>query len=105
MRGALTLHPTNTLKWKSLPKYTGLFDDLLKNGVKQSMSRKGNCIDNAPIESFFGHFKDLLELEGCKNIRDIEKEVTRKIKYYNYDRPQLGLKKMPPIEYRRHLNL
>lgn len=78
---------------------------LLKNGVKQSMSRKGNCIDNAPIESFFGHFKDLLELEGCKNIRDIEKEVTRKIKYYNYDRPQLGLKKMPPIEYRRHLNL
>lgn len=78
---------------------------LKKDEVLQSMSRKGNCIDNAPIESFFGHLKDLLELEGCKNIKDIEKEVTRKIKYYNYDRPQLGLKKMPPIEYRRHLNL
>lgn len=78
---------------------------LENNGVTQSMSRKGNCIDNAPIESFFGHIKDLLELEGCKNIEDIKKEVTRKINYYNHKRPQLGLKKMPPSEYRRHLNI
>lgn len=78
---------------------------LEKNGVTQSMSRKGNCIDNAPIESFFGHLKDLIDLDGCKNIQDVEKEVTKQINYYNHRRPQLGIKKMPPSEYRRHLNL
>ena len=75
---------------------------LEKNGVLQSMSRKGNCLDNAPIESFFGLFKDHLDLRQCKTIEDVEKEVTRVVDYYNNDRPQLGLKKMPPNEYRRH---
>ena len=78
-------------------------EKLKRLGVIQSMSRKGNCIDNAPIESFFGHLKDLLDLSSCKSIRDIEKEVTKQINYYNHRRPQLGLKKMPPSEYRRHL--
>lgn len=73
--------------------------------VVQSMSRKGNCLDNAPIESFFGLIKDHLDLKNCKNIEDVRKEVTEKIKYYNCVRPQLGLNKMPPSEYRRHLNL
>ena len=77
---------------------------LKNNGVVQSMSRKGNCIDNAPIESFFGHFKDLLDLEKCKSLEDVKKEVTKKINYYNHRRPQLGLKKMPPSEFRRHLD-
>lgn len=75
---------------------------LAKNGVLQSMSRKGNCLDNAPIESFFGLFKDHLELKDCKTISEVEKEVTRVVNYYNNARPQLGLKKMPPSEYRRH---
>ena len=78
---------------------------LERNGITQSMSRKGNCIDNAPIESFFGHLKDLLELSNCKNIVDVEKEVTKQINYYNHRRPQLGIKKMPPSEYRRHLEI
>lgn len=72
------------------------------NGITQSMSRKGNCLDNAPIESFFGILKDHLELRGCRTIKDVEKEVTKKINYYNNERPQWGLKKMPPSEYRRH---
>lgn len=76
---------------------------LEQEDITQSMSRKGNCLDNAPIESFFGLLKDHLELKGCKNIIDVKKEVTRKINYYNHIRPQLGLKKMPPSEYRRHL--
>lgn len=76
---------------------------LEENGVTQSMSRKGNCIDNAPIESFFGHLKDLIDLKECKNIQDVKNEVTKKINYYNHRRPQLGLKKMPPSEYRRQL--
>ncbi len=73
-------------------------------GVTQSMSRKGNCLDNAPIESFFGLLKDHLELNKCKDLKDVTREVTKKMKYYNEKRPQLGLKKMPPTEYRRHLN-
>jgi transposase InsO family protein len=76
---------------------------LAECGVTQSMSRKGNCLDNAPVESFFGLMKDHLDLDGCETIQDVEKEVTRVINYYNKDRPQVGLNKMPPTEYRRHL--
>ncbi len=79
------------------------FRNLLEfEGVTQSMSRKGNCIDNAPMESFFGLIKDHLILKGCKRIEDIRKEVTKTLNYYNNERPQVGLKKMPPSEYRRH---
>lgn len=77
---------------------------LNKHGVLQSMSRKGNCLDNAPIESFFGLFKDHLDLRGCKEIEEVEKEVTKVVDYYNNDRPQIALKRMPPTEYRRHFN-
>jgi transposase InsO family protein len=75
---------------------------LQEQGVLQSMSRKANCLDNAPIESFFGLLKDHLDLRGCRTIEEVEKEVTGAISYYNNDRPQVGLKKMPPSEYRRH---
>lgn len=80
------------------------FREILKNnGVKQSMSRRGNCLDNAPIETFFGILKDHLNLKKCRSIKDVKNEVTKQVNYYNYDRPQLGLKKMPPTLYRRHL--
>jgi transposase InsO family protein len=72
---------------------------LKNNGVTQSMSRKGNCIDNAPIESFFGHLKDLIDLKDCKGIDDVRKEVTKKINYYNHRRPQLGIKKCPQVNF------
>lgn len=75
---------------------------LASHEVTQSMSRKGNCLDNAPIESFFGLFKDHLDLSKCKTIEDVEKEVTKVVTYYNDVRPQIGLKKMPPSDYRRH---
>jgi len=76
---------------------------LKEHGITQSMSRKGNCLDNAPIESFFGHFKDLLDLSRCNKFDDLKKEVINQISYYNQRRPQLGINKMPPSEYRRHL--
>ncbi|WPU67219.1 IS3 family transposase [Peredibacter starrii] len=69
-------------------------------GVTQSMSRRGNCLDNAPIESFFGHFKDLLEIKKCRSYEEVEKVVSSTIKYYNEERPQKGLNKKPPAEYR-----
>ena len=76
---------------------------LENNGVTQSMSRRGNCLDNAPIESFFGILKDHLNLRYCRTIKDVKNEVTKQVNYYNYERPQLGLKKMPPSLYRRHM--
>jgi transposase InsO family protein len=78
---------------------------LKDNGITQSMSRKGNCIDNAPVESFFGYIKDHLELNECENFAQLKDQVTKEIKYYNYERPQWDLKKMPPKQYRRHLTL
>jgi transposase InsO family protein len=75
---------------------------LEQNGVLQSMSRKGNCLDNAPIESFFGLIKDHLDLKNCSTIEEVENEVTKTVNYYNNERPQIALKKMPPSKYRRH---
>lgn len=72
-------------------------------GVLQSMSRKGNCLDNASIESFFGTFKDHLDVSSCKTIEEVKKEVHKTIRYYNYERPQLGTRKMPPMLYRRQM--
>lgn len=77
------------------------FRSLLKEfGVGQSMSRRGNCLDNAPIESFFGHFKDQLELRKCKTFDDLTKEVNGTMNYYNLERPQKALNKKPPAVYR-----
>lgn len=77
------------------------FIEVLKvAGVKQSMSRRGVCLDNAPIESFFGHFKDLAEIKDCRTFEDVKKEVDRVMKYYNFERPQRALNKKPPAEYR-----
>ena len=86
-------------------QFTHLFfrNLLSENSVTQSMSRRGNCLDNAPVESFFGHLKDRLDLKSCRTFAEVERQVTREIRYYNYERPQWGLKKMPPAEYRRHL--
>ncbi len=39
------------------------------------MSRRGNCWDNAPMESFFGHMKDEIELDTCKNLKDVRKVI------------------------------
>ncbi len=76
---------------------------LQQRGITQSMSRRGNCIDNAPIESFFGHLKDHLNTEGIKTFDELKKHVTEEIDYYNHHRPQLRLNKMPPVLFRRHL--
>ncbi len=77
------------------------FRNLLKEvEVNQSMSRKGNCIDNAPIESFFGHFKDEIDLSACRNVNELAKETAEYINYYNNQRPQWGLEKRTPAECR-----
>lgn len=72
-------------------------------GMIQSMSRKGNCIDNSPIESFFGHFKDDIDYVDCKTFEELNLRIGEYMKYYNNERQQWGLKKMTPVEYRNHL--
>jgi len=76
---------------------------LKKLGIIQSMSRKGNCIDNAPIESFFGHLKDDVDYKSCKTFEQVYLLISEYMKYYNNDRQQWNLKKMTPVEYRNHL--
>jgi transposase InsO family protein len=69
----------------------------------QSMSRKGNCIDNAPIESFFGHFKDEVEYKTCKTFEELRAMIAVYMEYYNSERRQWDKQKMTPIQYRDHL--
>jgi len=69
----------------------------------QSMSRKANCIDNAPIESFFGHFKDDVDYRDCKTFEELRSLISEYMHNYNNERHQWGLKKMTPVEYRNHL--
>jgi putative transposase len=73
---------------------------LEEKGVTQSMSRRGNCLDNAPIESFFGHMKDELKYRDFKTLKDLQEKVDKYMNYYNFARPQWGLKRKTPVEYR-----
>jgi len=82
------------------PQY---ISEVAKLGMVQSMSRKGNCIDNAPIESFFGHFKDDVDYKNCKTFEGLHLLIEDYVKYYNHERYQWDLKKMTPVEYRNHL--
>ncbi len=82
------------------PKFQAL---LTKKGLGQSMSRRGNCWDNAPQESFFGHLKDEVNYKACKTLNELQREISRYIKYYNNFRYQWDLKKMSPVGYRNHL--
>lgn len=81
-----------------------IFQELIKKyNITQSMSRRGNCWDNAPQESFFGHFKDETYIKSCKTLDELEMEIDDYMDYYNNYRCQWNLKKMTPVEYRNHL--
>ncbi|MFJ8101159.1 IS3 family transposase [Lysinibacillus sp. NPDC096212] len=80
------------------------FQKLVKEmGLNQSMSRRGNCWDNAPQESFFGHFKDETDFKSCETLEDVIREIKSYMTYYNHYRGQWNLKKMTPAQYRLHL--
>ena len=67
--------------------------------LRQSMSRKGNCWDNAPQESFFGHMKDEIDVSGCTKYREVKAIIDDWIDYYNNERYQWQLAKLSPNEY------
>ena len=82
----------------------GHYQHLLKEkGIIQSMSRKGNCLDNAIIENFFGTLKsELFYTEKFKTIEHLKQKIEGYIFYYNNDRIKSNLNKMSPINYRTH---
>ncbi len=82
------------------PKYQS---NVEKMGLIQSMSRRGNCWDNAPIESFFGHMKDVVLSERHESLQKLWHSVEDYILFYNHGRYQKKLKKMTPVAYRDHL--
>lgn len=80
------------------------FIQLVKDkGLRQSMSRRGNCWDNAPQESFFGHMKDEIDLSQCKSFEDVKLIVDDWIEYYNNERYQWQLAKLSPNEYYQYV--
>lgn len=86
--------------------YTSIsFQNIVKElGLEQSMSRRGNCWDNAPIESFFGNLKvDISNsdktLNDCRNYKELELRIKEYFDYYNNDRPQWNLNRITPKQY------
>jgi len=81
--------------------YTSIsFQALLKDKeLRQSMSRRGNCWDNAPQESFFGHMKDEIHLGDCNTFEELKIIIEDYMDYYNNDRYQWDLAKLSPNQY------
>jgi Transposase and inactivated derivatives len=83
--------------------YTSLpFIRLVRDkNLRQSMSRRGNCWDNAPQESFFGHMKDELadKAQAWERFDDVKRDIDDWIDYYNNDRYQWQLAKLSPNQY------
>lgn len=77
--------------------------EVINHGFVQSMSKRGNCQDNAPQESFFGHFKDECKYSECESIDELRNLVAEYADYYNHERGMWDRGRMTPIEYEKHL--
>jgi transposase InsO family protein len=76
------------------------FIEIIKSAeIRQSMSRRANCWDNAPQESFFGHMKDEINIDDCACFAEVSAVIDDWMVYYNEDRYQWGLAKLSPNEY------
>ncbi len=80
-----------------------IYQKMLKEkGIQQSMSRKGNCLDNAVIENFFGLLKtELLYLQEFKSMEHFKQELIEYLDYYNNKRIKAKLKDLPPALHRQ----
>ena len=85
--------------------YTSIqFIRLIKDSeIRQSMSRRANCWDNAPQESFYGHMKDEVDISQCFTFDEIYQVISNWTDYYNNDRYQWDLAKLSPREYYKYL--
>jgi putative transposase len=81
-----------------MPRYQAMLND--KN-IEQSMSRKGNCLDNAAMESFFAVLKtEFFYLNKFTSVEQLREGITEYIHYYNYERIKTRLKGKSPVQYR-----
>ena len=89
------------------PHYTSVqFIQIVSDlGLRQSMSRRGNCWDNAPQESFYGHMKDELadKMEHWDTFEDVKRDIDDWFDYYNNDRYQWQLAKLSPSQFYRYV--
>lgn len=99
----IDLHKETIIHSDQGAHYTSItFIKILKdNEIRQSMSRRGNCWDNAPQESFFGHMKDHLmeRIDGAKKFQQIQAAVDDYMDYYNNERYVWDLAYLSPNEY------
>ena len=76
---------------------------LSEHNITQSMSRKGNCMDNGAMENFFGRLKvEMFYGEKFESVNAFIDELKKYIHYYNNERISLKLKGMSPVQYRTH---
>ena len=76
---------------------------LSEHNITQSMSRKGNCMDNGAMENFFGRLKvEMFYGEKFENVDIFIDELKKYIHYYNNDRISMKLKGMSPVQFRTH---
>ena len=76
---------------------------LAEHNITQSMSRKGNCMDNGAMENFFGRLKvEMFYGEKFESVDSFVAELRRYIYYYNNERISMKLKGMSPVQYRTH---
>jgi putative transposase len=97
----VSLHAETLINSDQGSHYTSLrFIQLVKdNELRQSMSRKANCWDNAPQESFYGHMKDEIDIRHCETHEQVAAIIDDWVDYYNNDRYQWDLAKLSPNEY------
>jgi len=78
------------------------YQKMLKDkGIRQSMSRKGNCYDNSVMENFFGILKsEFYHNQKFSSIENFEKELSEYIDYYNNRRMKVKLKGLSPVQFR-----
>jgi putative transposase len=93
----VTLHSDQGFQYTSRQ-----YHKLLKRSkIRASMSRKGNCLDNASMENFFGHLKsEVMYLHSFKTDEEVIDAINRYINFYNFERFQKKLGNLSPVEYR-----
>lgn len=80
------------------------FIEIVNNSnLRQSMSRRGNCWDNAPQESFFGHMKDEIDISEYISFEEVKAIIDDWMDYYNNERYQWKLAKLSPNEYYEYI--
>lgn len=95
----LTIHSDQGFHYQ----HSSWIDRLEKMNIVQSMSRKGNCLDNSPMENFFGVLKqEMFYGVEFKNYYELINEIEKYIRWYNEDRIKTKLNGMSPVDYRLH---